>query len=562
MTSISLVSNSKNNIDLVLESKKTGIPVTEITIQKLINSSEYTSLFINKSNIKSALAELNDALKPLQAEQAGIKIRYQILERRDASISVSIKPDQMSAIAEITTAIGGKHLDAKSILHSAQDSGVEKGFIKEELIRLANLACKEPAGSIVSSEIAIGKKAIEGKNAIIKNLVQSAQERILQPRERGDGTVDMRDFGDIICVNIGDHLAQKTPLTQGKEGYTVTGKPLVTKPGEDVTLNVGEGTSLSPKDDYLLISTLAGLPKMIDNGMEVDEVYKVKNVDVSTGNIDFDGSVIIEGDVCEAMKVFASGDITIGGFVECATLKAGGDITITGGIIGKKQEIENSNITDLKMSVNISAKGKIYAKYCQYAEIHSDSDVRIENQLMHSIVNTGASLWLGAENKANGKLIGGYIKAVSSVHAGIVGATAGSNTFINFEAKIQEYKKSHSEIDRRLKAESDILHELESVTKKLEKLPQDKANAETSNKVVATYQFHTSNIAKLHEEKSLLEAKTQEYMSSIYVEATDKLYHGVVLIVGDHNDRSRREHGPSRMVYKERKIHIEPIVNK
>ena len=50
MTSLSLVTNSQNNVDLVLEPKKVGDPVTQLSIQKLIDASSYTSLFINKSN--------------------------------------------------------------------------------------------------------------------------------------------------------------------------------------------------------------------------------------------------------------------------------------------------------------------------------------------------------------------------------------------------------------------------------------------------------------------------------------------------------------------------------
>jgi len=561
MTTLTLVSNSKNNIDLVLEPKKTGDAVTEVTIQELIDGSEYVSLFINKANIKNAVAELNDVLKPLQAEKTGREIRYQILERRDATITIAIDTDEMGATAEISTALGGKHLSAKAILNSAQDSGVKKGFSKEDLIKLAQLASKEPAGSIVSLQIAMGKEAINGKNAKIKHLVQSAQERILRPKERDDGSVDMRDLGDIVCVKVGDSLAKKIPLTQGKQGYTVTASPLAPEPGEDINFNAGEGTSFSPKDDHLLISKLVGLPKIIDNGMEVDEVYKIKNVDVSTGNIDFEGSVIIEGDICEGMKVAASGDITVAGFVESAILKAGGDITITGGIIGRKQDVENSKVTDLQMSVNISAKGKLYAKYCQYAEISCGSDVRIENQLMHSIINVGGRLWLGSEEKANGKLIGGYIKAGTSVHSGIVGATAGSNTIVNFEAEILKFKALQSDIEARLKIESDKTNELKVATNKLKKLPKDKANPDMLSKVVATYRHHAKLMGVVLEEKQEVEDKLQEYMSSIYIEATEKLYHGVELIVGDFNDRSRREYGPSRMIYKERKIHIDPIVN-
>ena len=48
---------------------------------------------------------------------------------------------------------------------------------------------------------------------------------------------------------------------------------------------------------------------------------------------------------------------------------------------------------------------------------------------------------------------------------------------------------------------------------------------------------------------------------NILIEATDKLYHGVQFILGDINDRTRKEYGPSKMNYKDRKIHIDPIVN-
>ena len=561
MTSLTLISNSNNNIDLVLEAKKVGEPVTEITIQELIDASTYTSLFINRVNIKNAITDLSNTLKSLQADQTGIEIRYQILERHDATITITIAPDEMSATAQITTALGGKHLSAKAILNEAQSVGVKKGFSKEALVKLAKLAGTRSAGPIVSLDVALGKKAIKGKSARIKNLVQSAQERILQPKNLGDGTVDMRDLGDIICVNVGDPLAQKVSLTKGSEGYTVTGNLLYTEPGEDITLNAGEGTSLSPKNDDLLISTLDGLPKMIENGMEVDEVYIINNVDVATGNIDFIGSVIINGDVCEAMKVFATGDITIAGCVESATLKAGGDITIIGGIIGKKQDVENSSITDLKMSTNIWAKGKIYAKYCQYAEIFCGYNMRIENQLMHSVVNIGGRLWLGSDSKANGKLIGGYIKVGTSVSAGIIGATAGSNTFINFETIIMEFQKSQVDIDKRLKTETDIIEEIQSIKKKMEQLPKDNSTPKIYNKLVTNLRFHSNKKIKILEEKITLDTNSKKYITNVYVEATDKLYHGVELIVGDLRERSRREYGPSRMICKEYKIYIDPIIN-
>mgnify|MGYP000157645733 FL=1 len=560
MTQASLVANKKNNIDLVLQPVKNDSQITEATIHELIENSEYKSLYVDNGNIKNAIAELNSVLKPLQANKPGREINYQVLERRDASITISIEKDEMSASAEISTALGGKHLTAKAILNSAQKSGVSKGFTKEQLLKLAHQAAKEPAGSIVKGEIAQGKDAINGKDSKIKLLVQSAQDRILRPKERDDGSVDMRDLGDIICVKVGDPLAKKIPLTDGTTGFTVTGTPLAPVAGEDVILQAGEGTTISPKNDQVLVSTLVGLPRIIDNGMEVDSVYRIKNVDVSTGNIKFEGSVIIDGDICEGMKVTATGDITIGGFVESATLEAGGDITIGSGIIGRKQDVEEISIDDIQMSVCIRAKGKVFAKYCQYAEISCHS-VRIENQMMHSIIDVEETLWLGTDEKANGKLIAGYIQAGQSVHAGIVGATAGSTTIINFSKKVDVMKEQLEDIEVRLKIDSDKTTELQNAVKKLKKLPKDKVNPEMLNKLISTYKFHANRMGEILNEKETFEEKLQTYMASVYIEATEKLYHGVQLIVGDFQDKTRREYGPTKMNYKERKIHFDPIVN-
>ncbi|MGB1197677.1 MAG: DUF342 domain-containing protein [Thalassotalea sp.] len=560
MTQISLVNNKKNNIDLIIQPIKSDVLITEATIHELIAASEYTSLYINTGNVKNAIAELNSVLKPLQAGMTGREIKYQVLERRDASITIEIDSDKMSASAEIATALGGNHLSAKAILTAAQQAGVVKGFSKEELIKLAQLAAKEVPGSIVKGEIAHGKNAINGKDAKIKLLVQSAQDRILKPKKRDDGSVDMRDLGDIICVKVGDPLVQKLPLTDGTNGFSVTGDPLPPEPGNDINLCAGNGTVISPKNPNVLVSTLVGLPRVIDNGMEIDEVYKIKQVDISSGHIKFEGSVIIDGDVCEGMKVIASGDITIGGFVESAQLEAGGDITIGTGIIGRKQEVEEAAITDIVMSVNIKAKGKVYAKYCQYAEISCGS-LRIENQLMHSIIDVIGNVWLGSAEKANGKLIAGHISAGTSVNAGIVGATAGGATTITFEKRLLTYSEKMKRLDEQLQQESAATAELKAAQSKLKKLPKEKQNHEILSKVISTYQFHARRMGELLNEKEQLESEIQTYMESVYVAATEKLFHGVKMTVGDFHDRSKREYGPSKMIYKERKIIIDPIVN-
>jgi uncharacterized protein (DUF342 family) len=560
VSKVSLVINDVNNIDLVLSPIKTKTPLTEADIHELINNSQYSHLYVVEANIKNAIAELESVLKPLQENHTGREVNYQILERRDATFVVEVADDKMSASAEITAALGGQHMSAKAILDAAQAGKVYKGFSKEQLISLAKRAAKAPAGSMVKCEIANGKLPIEGKNSYIKFLVESAQDRILKPKKRDDGTVDMRDLGDIICVKIGDTLAKKIPLTNGIPGYTVTGDILDSSPGTDIEILVGEGTALSPKDSSILVSTLVGLPRIIANGMEVDNVYHLKNVDVGTGHVKFKGSVIIDGDIGEGMKVVATGDISIGGFVESATLDAGGDITIGKGIIGKKQEVESVDISKIHLSAHIKAGGKVFAKYCQYADITCDS-LRIENQIMHSLVKVNKTVWVGREEKANGKLIAGYISAGQSVHAGTIGATAGSMTIITFADRMHECLAKIVEIDESVKAQSGILLGLKDAVIKLKKRSKDKAKLEIMAKIISTYRYHTKKMAEFSADKESYKEQLQEYMTSGSVEASEKVYPSVQVIIGECHDKTRREYGPSRFIYQDQKVHIEPLVS-
>jgi hypothetical protein len=104
MTKASLISNKKNNVDLLLEPIKGGDTISALSIKDLIAVSDFKTLRISSSNIKNAIAELNDVLKPLQEKQTGREIRYQILERIDATINITIDNDEMTASAEIISA--------------------------------------------------------------------------------------------------------------------------------------------------------------------------------------------------------------------------------------------------------------------------------------------------------------------------------------------------------------------------------------------------------------------------------------------------------------------------
>lgn len=98
--------------------------------------------------------------------------------------------------------------------------------------------------------------------------------------------------------------------------------------------------------------------------MKVDEVLSVKQVDARHGHIDFEGGLIVSGDVNPGMKIRVSGDIVIGGFIEGGWIEAGGSITVRHGIIGRRNE-------QGEYLCQLNAQGEIHASYAQYAQLEA-----------------------------------------------------------------------------------------------------------------------------------------------------------------------------------------------
>lgn len=236
------------------------------------------------------------------------------------------------------------------------------GLSKLKIQTLLQKITKLKPGDSCQSEIAQGKHPVNGQNAVLERKVSLARERLLQPQEREDGTVDMRNLGSMIMVKPNDILMIKHPGTEGSPGYNIKGEVLKQKPGKDLPLLAGTGTSIHPNDPNKLIATVAGQPVETRTGMNVDDVLQLKDVDISTGHVTFKGSILITGDVHEGMIVKSSGDITVMGFVDSATLEAEGDITVSKGVIGRQIRVN-------EFSTNLTAQGQISAQFVQYSQL-------------------------------------------------------------------------------------------------------------------------------------------------------------------------------------------------
>ena len=387
-------------------------------VEKMIQSSDHNQFFILVSGIESLCKQSNAAKTSNSLDE-----QTQVVgEIRDAKISIKIANDQMSAEMTIESPYSGAISSYKDVIAILHNEGVKKGISKKRINNLLFEASEADCGKEFTDVVARGLPARNGKASVLKALFPNAIDRILQPQEADNNKVDMRDLGNILCVSQKTAVAQRSAPGKGRAGYTVTNSPLIPKAGEWKEIKLGVNTCISPNNENIILATVTGQPKFENEIMNVDDTFQTKGVNVGTGNINYAGAVIVNGDVTESMQVIAKGDITINGFVESATIRAGGDIIITEGAMGKMNEED----------CRLHAKGSVFVQHGQGLDIVAGKNLNVRKQLAYSRVKTGGTVTVGDPEKPMGSIFASTIQCGSTVYAGVIGAVSGSSLTVDF----------------------------------------------------------------------------------------------------------------------------------
>lgn len=297
--------------------------------------------------------------------------------------------------------------------------------------------------------VATGIESIEGRDAeLIYNFDISKENKLI---EESDGTIDFRNLNNIIMVKKDDLLCSIIPEKEGKTGMDVYGNVVNYKLLKKVRFNNGKNTYITEEGLELRAST-NGCIKIIGKKVIVEDVLRVNNVDNETGNIDFIGNVIVNGDVKAGFSVKAKGDIKISGLVEGAYIEADGNIIIHKGMNGMGKG-------------TMFAKGNITSKYIENAAVTSEKNIYSE-ALINSNVTANESVILKGQNAA---ILGGITKAGEMIYAKSVGSKINSETnlimdltkFLKNQSAYTDYNKNKIELKKQLNIISEELKQTE-----------------------------------------------------------------------------------------------------
>lgn len=354
-------------------------------------------------------------------------------------------------------------VDCKDIFDYLSEQGIVYG-IREDDIKNYCIE-KEYSKELIA---AYGQEPINGIDSkIIYNFDISKEQKFT---ESEDGTIDFRDLNNIINVTKNTVLCHIIPAQEGENGINVYGDPIDYKKGINVSFSNGKNTHLS-SDGLELLASIDGCVEYKGDKVSVESVYKVNNVDNATGNIDFIGSVVINGDVKAGFSVTAKGDIKIRGMVEGAFISSGDDVIISKGMNGMGKG-------------SIYAKGNVTSKYIENALIVSDKCVYAE-ALINSEVIAKESIILRGSNAA---IIGGTSQAENVIYAKTIGSKTNPET--NLIITLAKYQEEQKAIALKMKSNKQLQkslfeknHELKELEDKADLIANSSMDNENKNNV-------------------------------------------------------------------------------
>ncbi|MGV8906012.1 MAG: DUF342 domain-containing protein [Acetobacterium sp.] len=183
-------------------------------------------------------------------------------------------------------------------------------------------------------KVAQGLKAIDGEDGSLHYLVKHDCDYCPDFSGNDNGKVDYKNLNFFQMVKKDQALCEITKEKAGIDGKNIFGETIIAKNGKEPVFSVGKNALLND-DQTKIMSTCDGIVKFRQNTLDINDLLHVfSNVDFSTGNIDFSGDVIVDGDVCTGFSVKSGGNIIIRGVVEDAQIEAAGHVLISKGLNG------------------------------------------------------------------------------------------------------------------------------------------------------------------------------------------------------------------------------------
>lgn len=458
------------------------------------------------------LKALSEACKQIE-NQVELRVGMAPARPYNESMEVDISLDKMLVFCRFyPPSEGGDYMDQREIEQELLLNKVKCGIDYEAIDTF--LKNKEYNKDFV---LAKGQPPRHGSDAKVQYHFNTSPNT--KPKKNPNGTVDYHDLNTVSMVRAGDVLATLIPADKGEDGKDVFGNVIKPRTVKDVKLEFGNNITLS-EDQMQITSDVTGHATLTNGKVFVSDVLDIPaDVDTSTGDIHYDGAVLVHGNVKSGFIVEAKGDIVIEGVVEGATIKSDGQIIIKQGIHGMNKGV-------------LEAKSNILCKFIENATVTSGGYIETEG-ILHSKVSSFTEIHVHGKKSI---AVGGVIRAGALVEVEDLGSEMGAATLV--EVGIDPAKKAHyNELQKLIvekKKEIDTIKPIlggfsEKISAGAE-IPQDKLAY--VQKLAIAFKKAQSDLAVTKAEFATLHDEIMN-TSHAKVKVTKTVFQGVTIAISD-----------------------------
>lgn len=376
-----------------------------------------------------------------------------------------------------------------------------------------------------------GSPAVHGKDGYTIDRFPRKKQREMKVNEAGQ--VDYSELNLVNNADQGDVICQIVEPTEGVAGRDIFNHVLPAKDGKKVTVPKGRNTTLS-EDGTALIATKPGHVEFDGRNFQVKPVMDIgKNVDYSTGNINFLGDIHIRGDVCSGFTVRAMGNITVDGVVEASTIEAGGDLIVVKGVKGNNQAV-------------IKACGSIYAKYLESTVVCAKEELQTDCIINCNVYSDGQV----QACSGRGIIIGGKIRAAGEVKANIVGSKSECLTSVILGGRPSddfEYENLLREIEE-LELEYEEIEKQPDSPAKVRNLPMIRMKLSVNRTKLKQFETYIQEAKEPHQDQEEIQDGRRLVCGIAYP--------GTEVTIGDVTQRLEHETQHCRAVLVDEEIHF------
>jgi len=329
----------------------------------------------------------------------------------NGNVDLHIAQDLMSVEATVTPPGERGTMPSLHVIHAMlKEHGVVFGIDPDALDLLMD--CMK--GDMTDKQtfiVAQGTPSVKGEDGRVEfcfNVDPSPAPTIAD-----DGSADYKNINIVNLVTNGTELAKLYPAQKGTPGKNVYGNVVAALNGIPARLPVGANTAIPTDNPNSLIAVSDGIASYDGTSVNVSPGYVISgDVDLKTGNVKYDKSILINGDVKSGFEVECGEDLQVKGIIEDCKITVKGNILCKFGFVGTGKGI-------------INADGNVNLNFMKNQTIVAGGNVNIAKEALNCNITATKSINVYGHPLS---VAGGTLVSNGSITVRTVGNISGAKT--------------------------------------------------------------------------------------------------------------------------------------